>query len=238
MKRFFRFVIKFIFYSAIMFLIFSIGTVVLYKYINPPVTPHMIIRVIEGLIEGDPVWIDKDWANYEDISPNVFRAFVGAEDARFMSHEGIDWRAVEDAKKYNKRHAGKKKRGASTITMQTAKNTFLPHSRNYVRKAVEVYFTYLIEYIWGKKRILEVYANIVEMGPGLYGVEAASQKFFNKSAEKLTRREAALLAAVLPNPRRWAPDKPTNYINRRVGWIMGRMGSVPVPKPDKKEKKK
>ncbi len=220
-----------------MFIVFSLTTVLAYKFINPPVTPHMIIRVIEGLLEGDPVWISKDWADYDDISSSVFRAFVAAEDARFMSHEGIDWKAVEASKKYNEIHKGKKKRGASTITMQTAKNTFLPHSRNYVRKAVEVYFTYLIEFFWGKKRILEIYANIVEMGPGLYGVEAASQKFFHKSANDLTKREAALLASVLPNPRRWSPDKPTKYINRRVNMIMGRMNHVPIPKKDKVESK-
>ncbi|MBX3044220.1 MAG: monofunctional biosynthetic peptidoglycan transglycosylase [Candidatus Kapabacteria bacterium] len=237
MKKLFKFLIKYIFYTAVIFIVLSVGTVVLYKYVNPPVTPHMIIRVIEGLIEGDPVWIKKSWIDYDETSTNIFRAFVGAEDARFMTHEGIDWRAVEDSKKYNKLHKGKKKRGASTITMQTAKNTFLPHSRTYIRKGFEVYFTYLIEFFWGKKRILEVYANIVEMGPGLYGVEAASQKFFGKSASKLSDREAALLASVLPNPRRWAPDKPTNYINKRVGMITTRMNQVQIPKKEKKEKK-
>jgi monofunctional biosynthetic peptidoglycan transglycosylase len=233
MKKFFKFIFKFILYSGIIFILMSVGTVVLYKFVPPPVTPHMIIRVIEGLIDGDPVWIEKDWVSYEEISPNLFRAVIGAEDARFMTHKGVDWKAVEASKRYNERYKGKKKRGASTVTMQTAKNTFLPHTRIMVRKAVEVYFTYLIEYIWGKKRILEVYANIVEWGPGLYGVEAASQKFFNKSAINLTKREAALLASVLPNPRRWSPDKPTKYINKRVGWIMGRMNSVAIPKRDK-----
>lgn len=236
MKRLFKFLFKFILYFTLFFLAISISTVVLYKYINPPVTPHMIIRVIEGIIDGDLVWIDKDWVSYEEISPNLFRAVVGAEDARFMTHEGVDWKAVKAARRYNELHKGKKKRGASTITMQTAKNTFLPHTRIMARKAVEVYFTYLIEFVWGKKRILEVYANVVEWGPGLYGVEAASQKFFGNSAEKLTRRQAGLLAAVLPNPRRWSPDKPTQYINRRVNWIMARMNSVAIPKADKKEK--
>jgi monofunctional biosynthetic peptidoglycan transglycosylase len=232
MKRFFKNLLKYTFYIGLSFLILSVSTVLIYKFIPPPVTPHMIIRVIEGVIEGDLVWIEKDWESYDNISKNLYRAILAAEDARFMSHEGVDWKAVESAKKYNERYKGKKKRGASTVTMQTAKNTFLPHSRNYVRKAVEVYFTYLIEYIWGKKRILEVYANIVEWGPGLYGAEAASQKFFNKSASKLTKREAALLAAVLPNPRRWSPDKPTKYINKRVNMIMGRMNHVPIPKSD------
>ncbi|MFA5511633.1 MAG: monofunctional biosynthetic peptidoglycan transglycosylase [Candidatus Kapaibacterium sp.] len=237
MKKIFRIILKYLLYSILIFFLLSSLTVVAYKYINPPLTPHMLIRVVEGLIEGDPVWIDKEWADYEEISPRMFRAILSAEDARYMSHNGVDWKAVEESRKYNERHKGKKKRGASTVTMQTAKNTFLPHSRNYIRKAVEVYFTYLIEFTWGKKRILEVYANIVEWGPGLYGVEAASQKFFNKSASKLTNREAALLAAVLPNPRRWSPDKPTKYINKRVSMIMSRMNHVPIPKADKKETK-
>lgn len=233
MKRLFKFLFKFILFFTLYFLLLSVGTVVIYKFINPPVTPHMIIRVVEGVISGDLVWINKDWESYENISPNIYRAVIGAEDARFMTHEGIDWRAVDAAKKYNERMKGRKKRGASTITMQTAKNTFLPHTRIMIRKAVEVYFTYLIEFFWGKKRILEVYVNIVEWGPGIYGVEEASQTYFKKSAKKLTKREAALLAAVLPNPIMWSPDKPTKYINKRVNWIMGRMNSVAIPKPDK-----
>ncbi len=233
MKKILIIVLKFILYFSVIFILLSISTVIIYKYVAPPITPHMIIRVFEGLIIGEPVWINKDWVSYDEVSSNFFRAVVGAEDARFMIHNGVDWKAVEASKKYNERFKGKKKRGASTITMQTAKNTFLPHSRNYVRKAIEVYFTYFIEFFWGKKRILEVYANIVELGPGLYGVEAASQKFFNKSAINLTKREAALLASVLPNPRRWSPDKPTKYINRRVEWIMNRMNSVAIPKKDK-----
>ena len=114
--------------------------------------------------------------------------------------------------------------------MQTAKNAFLWHGRNYVRKGLEVYFTYLIEAIWGKKRILEVYANIIELGDGVYGVEAASQKFFNKPAKNLSKKEAALIASVLPNPRRWSPAAPTKYIQKRVRFISGRMNSIALPK--------
>jgi monofunctional biosynthetic peptidoglycan transglycosylase len=139
---------------------------------------------------------------------------------------------VEKAREYNRRHQGKRRRGASTITMQTARNTFLCHNRNWVRKALEVYFTYLIEAVWGKKRTLEIYANVIEFGEGIYGVEAASRKYFNRSAAKLTRRQAALLAAVLPNPRRWSPARPTNYINRRASTIMARMRQVEIPKKE------
>ena len=195
-------------------------------------TPIMFLRVYEGLLEGRLVGIDRSWVPYEAVSPHFFRAFVGAEDARFMRHNGIDWKAMEDAMRYNRQHKGRKVRGASTITMQTAKNVFLWHGRTYVRKGFEAWFTFLIEQLWGKKRILEFYANVVEMGDGVYGVEAAARKYFGKSASDLTRREAALIAAVLPNPRRWSPAKPTAYINRRVNWIMGRMGGIAIPKPE------
>ncbi|HOM05802.1 MAG TPA: monofunctional biosynthetic peptidoglycan transglycosylase [Candidatus Kapabacteria bacterium] len=226
----FKKIIKYIFYSIALFFGSSIIAVVLTKWINPVITPAMLLRSIEGVFEGKFVGINQDWVSFEEISPNFFRAVVAAEDAKFMRHDGFDRKAIEAAKRYNEIHKGKKKRGASTISMQTAKNTFLYHWRNYVRKALEAYFTILIENIWGKKRIIEVYANVIEFGEGLYGVEAASQYFFGKSARNLSRREAALLAAVLPNPHRWSPARPTPYINRRVAWIMGRMNSVAIPK--------
>lgn len=190
----------------------------------------MILRPIEGIFEGKAVGINKDWVDYDEISPHFFRAVISAEDAKFMRHDGFDRKAIEAARRYNEIHKGKKKRGASTISMQTAKNTFLWHGRNYVRKGLEAYFTVLIEAVWGKKRILEVYANVIEFGEGIYGVEAACQEFFGKPAANLTKRQAALLASVLPNPRRWSPAKPTPYINRRVNWIMGRMNSIALPK--------
>ena len=195
-----------------------------------PLTPAMILRIVEGGIEGRPVPVNKSWVPYEKISPNFMRAVVAAEDARFMRHNGIDWKAVENAQRYNRAHRGQKKRGASTITMQTAKNAFLWHGRTWLRKGLESWFTLAIEHLWGKRRILEVYANIVEFGDGIYGVEAASREYFQTSAESITKRQAALLAAVLPNPHRWSPAAPTNYINRRVSWIQGRMGGVAIPK--------
>ncbi|MBE2190541.1 MAG: monofunctional biosynthetic peptidoglycan transglycosylase [Candidatus Kapabacteria bacterium] len=225
MGKFFKIII----YCCLLFMIFSVGIVFIYKYVNPPMTPTMLIRAVEAIKEGRLQFIERQWVDYDEVSPNLIRAIIAAEDARFMTHFGIDWKAVKDSQTYNKRHKGKKKRGASTVTMQTAKNTFLNHSRNYVRKAFEAYFTYLIEAIWDKKRIIEVYVNVVEWGDGVYGAEAASKKFFGKSAIDLSRREAALLASVLPNPHRWSPAKPTNYINKRVGWISGRMNSVQIP---------
>lgn len=195
----------------------------------PPVTPIMLIRVYESILDGRPVGIDKTWVSHEHISPHVFRAILAAEDARFMRHDGIDWKALEEAQRYNRMHQGRKLRGASTVTMQTAKNVFLWHGRNYVRKGLEAWFTFLIERMWGKKRILEVYANVVETGPGIYGIEAAAREYFGTSASALTRRQAALIAAVLPNPRRWSPASPTAYINRRADWIQRRMGGISLP---------
>ncbi len=217
------------FYTFSGFIAGSVILVVIFKFIPPPVTPLMIIRVVESIGEVEAVGIEKKWVGYEDISPNLFRAVISGEDGRFMRHGGIDWRAVEHAQRYNKIHKGKRVHGASTITMQTAKNTFLWHDRNFIRKGLEVYFTYLIEFIWGKKRILEIYANVVEFGKGLYGAEAASQKYFNKPASKLTKREAALMAAVLPNPRKWSPARPTKYIEKRSAFIRGRMNSIALP---------
>ncbi len=215
---------------VVFFFVSSISIVIVYKFIPPPITPIMILRVFEGWFEGKNVGINKQWVPYDNISKNVFRAVVSAEDARFMFHKGFDWDAIEAARRYNQAKKGRKLRGASTISMQTAKNAFLWHGRNYVRKAFEAYFTVLIEFIWGKKRILEVYVNIIEFGEGIYGVQAASKHFFNKDAKDLTRREAALLAAVLPNPRRWSPIAPTPYIEKRVDFIQGRMNSVVIPK--------
>lgn len=222
--------INLLFSTILWVFVASVFYVVILKYVNPPITPIIAIRAFENITEAELTGIHKKWVSYQEVNPYMYQAIIGAEDARFKSHSGIDWRAVRDAQNYNKRNAGKKKRGASTVTMQTAKNTFLNHSRNFIRKGFEAYFTYMIEAIWGKKRIVEMYVNVVEFGDGIYGVEAGSRKFFNKSALELTRREAALMAAVLPNPRRWSPAKPTSYINKRVNWIMARMGPALLPK--------
>lgn len=208
----------------------SLIWVFILKYSPLPITPVMIINIFADIFDTGLIGINREWVNYSEISPNFFRALMSAEDGRFMRHNGFDWDAIRNAQRYNEAHKGKKKRGASTISMQTSKNVFLWHSRNYVRKAFEVYFTVLIEDVWGKKRILEMYANAVEFGDGLYGVEAASQRYFGKSASSIDRREAALLVAVLPNPHRWTPDKPTDYIMKRVAFIEGRMGGLGTPK--------
>jgi monofunctional biosynthetic peptidoglycan transglycosylase len=234
LKKFF----KYLLYSIGGFFLFTILWVVAYKFIDPPFTPLMILRKLDFEREKSKDGIQKEWKDYEEISTNLYHAILAAEDQRFVRHGGIDWKAVEAAKRYNASHKGKRLHGASTVTMQTAKNTFLWHGRNYVRKGLEAYFTYLIEFIWGKKRILEVYVNVVEWGNEVYGAEAAARKYFKKSAKKLTKREAALLAVVLPNPNRWNPARPTNYINRRANKIMSYMYGTPIPKVDKKKKGK
>jgi monofunctional biosynthetic peptidoglycan transglycosylase len=188
----------------------------------------MLIRVVENIADNKKPSITKDWVPLSQISPNLVLAVIASEDNNFESHIGVDFKAIEKAQKLNKK--GKKMRGASTISQQTAKNAFLWPARTYIRKGLELYFTGLIELLWGKKRIMEVYLNIIEMGDGIYGAEAASQLYFHKPAKNLTRDEAAAIAAVLPNPRRWRPDKPTAYVARtksRILWAMDR-----VVKPD------
>ena len=202
------------------FVIGSVALVLLYRFIDPPVTPLMLIRPLEGLGEGRVVGISKDWISIEEVDPALLRSVIAAEDARFLTHGGIDWEAVEEARIYNEKHQGEKVRGASTITMQCARNVFLWQGRNYLRKGLEAWFTYLIEFLWGKQRILEVYINVIEWGDGIYGVNRASLEYFGRPANELSDREAALLAAVLPNPRRWSPAEPTDWIRRRTASIM------------------
>ncbi|HYF04243.1 MAG TPA: monofunctional biosynthetic peptidoglycan transglycosylase [Patescibacteria group bacterium] len=223
-------ILVWIFKTIVALVIFSVVLTAIYTVVNPPLTPLMLIRVFEGLADAKAVGISKDWESYDNISPHVFRAVIAAEDGKFLKHEGFDWKAIENAQKRNERAKGKKLYGASTITMQTAKNAFLWPGRSYLRKGLEAYFTVLIEALWGKKRILEVYVNIIEWGDGIYGVEAASQEYFKKPAKNLTAQEAALLASVLPNPRRWTPAKPTKYILKRRSFIQTRMRGIALPK--------
>lgn len=219
-------VFKWIFRLVAAFFIVSISLVVIYRFIDPPITPLMLIRPLEGATGGNVVGVTKEWVSIDDVSPVLLRSLIAAEDGRFFSHGGVDMKALERAQAYNERMKGKKLRGASTITMQCARNVFLWQGRNYIRKGLEIYFTYLMEFVWGKKRILEVYINVIEWGDGIYGVQAAAQKYFGISARDLNARQAALLASVLPNPRRWSPAAPTAYINKRASGIQGRARGV------------
>lgn len=217
-----RFFVK----PAAYFIAFSIAWVLIYRFINPPITWLMIQRNLEIQVKSQKAG-DRKWTNYADLSENLKRAAIASEDARFMQHNGFDTKAINEA--FQKNKLGKPMRGGSTISQQTAKNVFLWPHRSWLRKGFEAWFTILIEALWGKERILEVYLNVIEMGPHLYGAEAATQYYFKKSATSLTKRQAALIIAVLPNPRRWSPTNPTNYINRKVNNIVRYMSHSRIP---------
>ena len=200
----------------------TIAAVVVYKWMPVYITPLMITRSIENDDE-----MQHKWVPIEEISENMALAVVSSEDNLFMSHSGFDFdqiqKAIEEAEKTGRQ------RGASTISQQTAKNVFLWNGRSWVRKGLEAYFTVLIEAIWGKERIMEVYLNSIEMGPGIYGAEAVAQAHFGKSASKLTRREAALIAATLPNPLKYSSKNPSKYMRKRQRQISRLMGLVENP---------
>ncbi|MFA6237693.1 MAG: monofunctional biosynthetic peptidoglycan transglycosylase [Bacteriovorax sp.] len=230
-RRFFKF-IKLIFIMVAGFVVFSVSAVVIYRFVPVPYTPLMFWKSTVSIFEGNFVGIEKKWVPLESIARPMQNAVIKAEDAKFYIHNGFDFEAIEKAMKYNKTH--KKKKGASTISQQTAKNVFLWPARSWLRKGMEVYFTVLIENLWDKKRILEVYLNVIELGPGVYGVEAAAQKYFHKKARKLSNAEAALMAAVLPNPIKFKISKPSAYIQRRQRKILGRSAIAVAPKPELK----
>ena len=183
------------------FLLGSIALVLLFKFVPIPFTPLMLLRHIEARQEGRQLDIQHQWTPLEDISPDLIAAVIDHEDAKFYKHRGFDWDAISYAYEQNQRY-GRIVCGGSTISQQTAKNIFTFHSRTYLRKAVEAYFTVLIEFLWGKERIMEVYLNMIEMGDGVFGAEAAANHYFSTSAAGLTRNTANYLAARLPNPRR------------------------------------
>lgn len=226
MKRKGRLVWKIIGWTLLAFFGSSVFAVVLFSVVNPPITPLMVIRLAEPVSGSGTPRLKKDWVPIEKISPNLQLAVVASEDNKFTEHQGFDLEAIEKAQKFNERKQGKKIRGASTISQQTAKNVFLWPQRSWLRKGLEVYFTALIEVVWSKKRIMEVYLNVIEMGKGIYGAEAASQIYFGKPASRLSRPEAALLAAVLPNPVKWNPSHPTAYLINRQQWILWNMGNI------------
>lgn len=203
------------------FLMVSVLWVLVYRFVNPPITLLMVLRNIERKTDGKPSKMEKDWVDFEDISDNMKRAAVSAEDQLFLKHIGFDVKAIEKAFQTNKK--GKKIKGGSTISQQTAKNVFLWPGRSWIRKGFEAYFTLLIEMLWSKERILEVYLNVIEMGDGIYGAEAAAQAYFGKSCTRLSRSQAALIAACFPNPRRWTPKRPTTYIKHRQYLILKNM---------------
>lgn len=215
-KKILRIFIKIILW----FIGLSVGSVIVFRFVPVPVTPLMLIRCVEQKSGGKSMKLIKDWTPINEMSAAMPLAVIASEDQNFEEHFGFDLDAIRKAQAYNERHKGKKMKGASTISQQTAKNVFLWPSRSWIRKGFEVYFTFLIELFWSKQRIMEVYLNVIETGDGVYGAEAAAKEFFHKPAKKLSMREAALIAAVLPNPRKWSPSKPTAYIQRKSSRII------------------
>lgn len=200
----------------------SIGAVILFRFVPVPVTPLMIIRAVnpqgtETQKERERHW-QHQWVSYDEISPWMPRAVVASEDGRFYEHHGFDFKEIQNAIDEGK--AGKRQRGASTISQQTAKNVFLWPGHSWVRKGLEAYFTVLIELFWSKERIMEVYLNSIEMGAGIYGVEAASQHYFGCTAKELSKPRAALIALCLPSPLKRDPAHPSSYMRRRQRTIM------------------
>lgn len=200
------------------FLLLTTAQVLLLRWIPPVTSAFMVSRRVDALVQRD--WdfqLRYTWRSRKDISRNLPIALVAAEDQTFPDHHGFDFKAIDKAMKNNQR--GRKVRGASTISQQVAKNLFLWKGRSYVRKGLEAWYTVLIELLWPKQRILEVYANIAEFGDGVYGAEAAARTYFGKPASKLTPSESARMAAVLPSPRRYSVAKPGPYVQRRARWI-------------------
>ncbi|HVW94654.1 MAG TPA: monofunctional biosynthetic peptidoglycan transglycosylase [Mucilaginibacter sp.] len=208
----------------ILFMVFVGGSlffVILFRFVNPPVTWLMLQRGFERKSAGKEWKIDKQWESFDDISPSMIRAAVAAEDQTFLENHGFDFKAIENA--YKKNAKSKKLIGGSTITQQTAKNVFLWPGRSFIRKGFEAWFTMLMEVFWSKKRIMEVYLNVIEMGDGIYGAEAAAQAYFHKPASQLTNHEAAAIAVIFPNPRKWSATHPTRYLRHRQYLIMKNM---------------
>lgn len=219
-QKFFRFIKKIIF---ILF-VFQLLYVIALKWVDPPFT----ITQLGSLFEGHG--LSRDYVDADDMSKWAKLAVISSEDQLFPDHNGFDFKNIKKALAYNKKKPGRV-RGASTISQQVAKNVFLWQGRSWFRKGLEVYFTFMIEMIWGKQRILETYLNVAEMGEGIFGIEAAANTYFNKSASKLTRQESALIAACLPNPKKFKVKPASRYVSSRSAWIMTQMNHL-EPDPD------
>lgn len=210
--------------AMLWFVVLSIVSVIIFKWVPIHWTPLMTTRAIENAIDGNDMVCSHDWVPLEEISPNLQKAVIASEDANFLTHYGFDFNAIQKAMKSNEK--GRKLRGGSTISQQTAKNVFLWQGRSYIRKGLEAYFTVLIELIWSKERIMEVYLNSIEMGDGVYGAQEASRYWYRKDAAHLTKMEAAGIAAILPNPRKFTATHSSARINRKKNRILSGMQAV------------
>ncbi len=209
---------QFLFRALLWFFGLSLFFVLLFKFVPVPFTPLMVIRAIENKAAGKEVYFSHNWEPIENLSMNLQKAVIASEDGTFLTHNGFDFNALQKAYKNNER--GRKIKGGSTISQQTAKNVFLWQGRSYFRKGLEAYFTVLIEIIWGKERIMEVYLNSIEMGDGIYGAQAATQYWYRKDASSLTPMQAAGIAVILPNPRKYKATGSSSYINNRKSRIV------------------
>ena len=217
----------------------TILSVVALRFFPVYYTPLMFIRCYEQVADGKDLKLSHHWVPLEKISPNLPRAVIASEDANFLKHHGFDYKAIEHAAKRNREHPEKRKLGASTISQQTAKNVFLWPGRLWVRKGFEVYFTFMIELMWSKQRIMEVYLNSIEMGDGIYGADAVAEEHFNTTAQNLSKAQCALIAATLPNPRKFSSLHPSAYMLKRQARILREMRYVPeLPKEGEDVKKK
>lgn len=224
---------KFIRNILLFFFISTFLAVIAYRFIPVYITPLMVIRCGQQLFKGEPIVLKHTWVSFDKISPHLPMAVIASEDNRFASHNGFDFIEIRKAIKESQQR--KRKRGASTISQQTAKNVFLWPASSWVRKGLETYFTFLIELCWSKERIMEVYLNSIEMGKGIYGAEAVAKKHFKTSARKLSARQCALIAASLPNPIRFNSQKPSSYMRKRQQKILYLMKCVETFPPEKKD---
>lgn len=215
------------------FLIGSVGLTIFYRFVDPFVTPLMVSRTVSQVWNGDIIRWKNNWVDLEEMSPFMPKAALAAEDQKFFDHNGFDFDAI--GKAFERNQHSKRIRGGSTISQQTAKNVFLWASRSWVRKGFEAYFTVLIEFFWSKERILEVYLNVIEMGRGVYGADAAAHYYFKKSCKKLTKSEAAAIASVFPLPLKWNPVRKSAYIAKKQAWIKRQIDSVPYDNKKKKD---
>jgi monofunctional biosynthetic peptidoglycan transglycosylase len=226
MKTLIQKIKRFLLGIVVAFFASTILSVVALRWIPVYFTPLMFIRVYQQSKADQPLTLHHHWVSLDEISPSLPVAVIASEDARFMEHNGFDYKAIEHAAIRNLKHPEKRKLGASTISQQTAKNVFLWPGRSWVRKGFEVYFTALIELLWSKERIIEVYLNSIEMGEGIYGADAVAEYHFNTTAAQLTRGQCALIAASLPNPRRFNSAKPSPYMLKRQKRILREMRFV------------
>ncbi len=207
--------------TVVIIFILTCVVIILFRFLPIPTSSFMLQNRAANLFSDSSAKLNYEWVSYNKISNSIKLAVISSEDQKFFSHFGFDIESIEKA--WDKNKKGKRIRGASTITQQTAKNLFLWSDKSFIRKGIEAYFTFLLEVFWSKERILEVYLNIAQFGKNDFGVEAASKKFFHKSANRLTYQNAAMLAAVLPNPKRYIVNAPTTYQNRRIFWIQKQM---------------